>query len=204
MLFFGHTGITLGIATVLANLPQSKVWISKHLADLYPDNIELKKLKTSPFDKLAKIIDLRLLLIGSLLPDIIDKPLGHIIFRETISNGRTFCHTLLFLLIISPIGIFIHRKTHKTWLIVLAFGTGIHLILDQMWRDPQTLFWPLLNVNFEKTDTSNWIPKMIHTLVINPGDYIPEAIGLGILLWAAFIVMYRKRIWAFLRHGIIR
>jgi hypothetical protein len=36
--------------------------------------------------------DIRLLILGSLLPDLIDKPLGHIILPE--NNGRIFAHTL--------------------------------------------------------------------------------------------------------------
>ncbi len=43
------------------------------------------------------------MLIGSMLPDIIDKPLGGLICKETLGNGRTYAHTLLFLLL--PFGL---------------------------------------------------------------------------------------------------
>ena len=39
--------------------------------------------------------DLFLLVVGSLLPDIIDKPLGLILYHG-FGNGRLYAHTLLF------------------------------------------------------------------------------------------------------------
>jgi hypothetical protein len=60
MLLFGHIGITLGIFFVFSYIAP--------------------RLKT--------IIDRRYLVVGALLPDLIDKPLGLIVFASTISNGR--------------------------------------------------------------------------------------------------------------------
>ncbi|MFP3975182.1 MAG: hypothetical protein ACLFVK_03050, partial [Dehalococcoidia bacterium] len=55
---------------------------------------------------IARVIDYRIALIGSMLPDIIDKPLGIYIFTETFSNGRIYAHTLLFFLVLLLIGLF--------------------------------------------------------------------------------------------------
>ena len=92
---------------------------------------------------LGQHIDIRILLIGSLLPDIIDKPLGYLIFPETLANGRIFCHTFLFLFLVIAIGLYFHRKVKSNWLLVLSFGTFTHLVFDQIWLAPHTLFWPL-------------------------------------------------------------
>ena len=53
--------------------------------------------------KLRVKIDYKLIIIGSLLPDIIDKPVGMILLP--LENGRVFGHTLLFVLILLLIGL---------------------------------------------------------------------------------------------------
>ena len=68
MFLFGHIGVTLGVFFGLG--------------------IFIPRLKT--------IIDPKYLVIGALLPDLIDKPLGRVIFASTIANGRIIGHTLLF------------------------------------------------------------------------------------------------------------
>jgi hypothetical protein len=55
---------------------------------------------------LQKIIDYRLVLIASILPDIIDKPLGGVILKESVGNGRIYAHTFLFLLFLFGLGMF--------------------------------------------------------------------------------------------------
>lgn len=109
MLFFGHTGVTLGVATVLANLPPCQVRTSAYRRRHYSSSVAPPQKSSQPsvLDSVASFVDIRTLLIGSLLPDIIDKPLGHLLFREALSNGRTYGHTLLFLLLISTIGAYL-------------------------------------------------------------------------------------------------
>lgn len=53
--------------------------------------------------KLKVKMDYKLIIIGSLLPDIIDKPAGMILLP--LENGRVFGHTLLFILLLLIIGL---------------------------------------------------------------------------------------------------
>ncbi len=136
MLVFGHTGITLGATILLAGALKSTV--SPHVrgnkltGQEFPVTNDSPRNKLSWFIFLRQYIDIRLLLIGSLLPDIIDKPLGQFFFRETFSSGRIFAHTLLFFVLITLAGYYLYHKRNKTWLLALSFGTFTHLILDQM------------------------------------------------------------------------
>jgi len=82
MLIFGHIGVTLGVFFGLG--------------------IFLPQLKT--------IIDPKYLVIGALLPDIIDKPLGMVIFASTITTGRMIGHTLLFSLLLLLVGLYLYEK----------------------------------------------------------------------------------------------
>jgi len=122
-------------------------------------------------------MDYRLVFIGSLLPDLIDKPLGMILLP--LNNGRIFGHTLFFILILLAIGLK-HRKA-----LYLSFASILHLIEDEIWNEPETLLWPLLGFDFAKEHSSfyeylckilsEYTPSLSHI-------FISEVIGLIIIL----------------------
>jgi inner membrane protein len=210
MLILAHAGITLGAAALL-DLPSSKS--NPHVAKQY--DIEdpadgsaafstqspVSASKASRLQPLVKQIDVRVLLIGSLLPDIVDKPVGLYLFRDTFGNGRIFCHTLLFLLVITIAGVYMYRRRDKVWLLVLSFGTLAHLILDQMWLTPRTLLWPLYGIRFESEDVSEWYHNLLHGLLVNPGTYVPELVGGVILAWFIWRLVRNGKVYAFLKNG---
>lgn len=187
MLLLAHTGITLGAATLLAGAT------------------ELKKKNGDGiltwFTSLAEYVDIRILLVGSLLPDIIDKPVGVFFFRGTFSSGRIFAHTLLFLVILTAAGYYLYRRRRRTWLLVLAFGTFVHIILDQIWATPRTMLWPLLGFTFDRLEVSEWLTYWFWDLFIYPDLFIPEILGLAILLWFGITLIRRKQVGVFLRYG---
>ncbi len=186
MLMFGHPGITLGMATLVAGA------VGKPRPGF---NV------MSWFASLSRYMDIRVLLVGSLLPDIIDKPVGQYFFRETFSNGRIFSHSLLFLFVLTGIGFYLYKSRRQVWMLTLAAGTFTHLILDQMWIAPRTLFWPLLGFTFDKEDLTDWLFNIFRELVSHPERYIPELIGLLILVLFALALIFRKKVIAFLKSG---
>jgi inner membrane protein len=213
MLALGHAGLTLGMAVLLAGAairgPSAAAAAPPRTAGLHPappDRVRpgparLTERAGSWFDRLAGRVDLRILLVGSLLPDIIDKPLGHFFFRTAFSNGRILAHTMVFLILLVLAGLFLHRRAGRTWLLGLAFGTATHLVFDQIWLQPRTLWWPALGLAFERNDLTDWIPAMLHALTVNPAVYIPEAAGAAILLLLALRVLRRRGVRVFLRRG---
>ncbi len=215
MLVLAHTGITLGAAVLAAGglttgrrLPA----MGKEVAGSpRHSSQQFLSLLTSPvwqasswLTTLGKGIDIRLLLIVALLPDIIDKPLGHLFFKETLSSGRLFSHTLLFPIIITLVGLYLYRRRAKLWLLVLAFGTFIHIVLDQMWQTPQTLLWPFLGFTFPKEDITGWLPDTLNALLTDPSVYVPELIGAVIIIRFACILLHRKKVSPFIRHGRVQ
>lgn len=164
MYLFGHIGVTLGIFFGLAILAP----------------------------RLRIIIDPMFLAIGALLPDLIDKPLGRVIFASTISNGRIIGHTLFFSLILFIIGLYLYDKREKITVLSLATGSFFHLIEDEMWKSPRTLFWPAIGLRFPKGSPDNTgIMSIIYeiingienifTLHLSP-TYIPELLGFGVIV----------------------
>ena len=160
MLLFGHIGVTLGLFFVVG--------------------LFLPRLKT--------IIDPKYLAIGAILPDLIDKPLGLVIFASTITTGRMIGHTFLFSLLLFLVGLYSYGK--KRALIILSLSTGslFHLIEDQSWRVPKILFWPLQGLSFPK-DTIDYVGieqlsmlfKKCFILNFSPSS-IPEVFGLGFIV----------------------
>lgn len=185
MLLFGHTGITLGITLLLRETRNKRLsvgWFSR-IADF------------------ASYLDMRIILIGSLLPDIIDKPLGRLFFREALGNGRTFAHTLFFLILITLAATYLYRLRGTTWLLAIAFGTFTHLIFDQMWRYLRTFLWPVYGFAFERADIADYIGYLWNALLTEPAVYIPEIIGVVILAGFAIVLLRKRKIIWFLRHG---
>lgn len=208
MLALGHSGLTLGAAVLLAGAlsgkRSSKASRNRAEESASPASQIAPSNKVSWLDSLANYIDIRLLLIGSLLPDIIDKLVGQVLFKETFSNGRIFAHTLLFLILLTVAGLYFYRRRSQTGLLAITFGTMTHLIFDQMWHIPQTLFWPLLGFALVKIDLSNWIPGMLLAMLTAPSVYVPELLGGAILAWFALTLLRRKKIYAFIRYGRIQ
>ncbi|MFC1963830.1 metal-dependent hydrolase [Chloroflexota bacterium] len=200
MLVLAHTGITLGAALALNRLfPKNSRTPGNQATDKSPGPTPAsRQSKTASWlNSLADRIDIRLLLIGAMLPDIIDKPIGHFFFQ----NGRIFSHTLLFFLIVASAGVWIYLKSRKTPGLTLAFGMLTHLILDKMWLTPQTLFWPLYGFAFGRIDLTDWASNIFYSLLNSPQTYAPETIGGVILGWLGLVLLRRRRLWAFLKQG---
>jgi len=210
VLIFGHTGITLGAALALLNSPFSRSYFLSSGEDKIGGHCQSCPRATSVRNHTSRAfqfttvlenqIDLRLLLIGSVLPDIIDKPIGQFFFADIFNNGRIFCHTLLFLIAITLAGLYFYRIRAATQLLILSFGTFMHLILDQMWLYPQTILWPIYGFVFPKAYLEHWLEKLLHDLCTDPSVYVPELLGLAILVWFTVLLLRRGKIHAFIKN----
>ena len=198
MLFLAHTGITLGAVAIVAGL--STIHPARYPSQSITSRLGYPfRIISQGLTSLGKLIDTRLLLIAALLPDIIDKPLGLLLLKETLNSSRIFSHTLLFAIFTAVAGLYLYRQRNRTWLLVLSFGILMHLILDQMWLAPETLFWPLSSSGFEESGSTDWLSGILHTLVTNPRVYIAEMVGVAIIAW--FLLLHRRDIYALIRYG---
>lgn len=142
--------------------------------------------------------DLIFVAIGSMLPDIIDKPLGDVIYG-TPNMGRIFAHTLLFLLLLGIAALY----AHDLRLASLCGGVLTHLIFDSMWNSPTILFWPLLG-DFPPApylDTMSYIQMLLLGLR-QPMVLIPEILGLTYLIY--LLIEKRQNIASWIRQSIFR
>ncbi|HOI57387.1 MULTISPECIES: metal-dependent hydrolase [unclassified Methanoculleus] len=82
--------------------------------------------------------------LGAVLPDLIDKPVGHILLADSLDSGRIFAHGLLFLVLLLALGIAVERRQGSFALLAVAAGGLSHQVLDTMWTLPVTWCFPLL------------------------------------------------------------
>jgi len=211
MLIFGHTGITLGAAVLLAGavighrfpkaVVDEAVGSSPHASPGTSNPSGGASPKMPWLTRLGSYVDIRLLLVGSLVPDIIDKPVGAYILKEAFSNGRIFSHTLLFLILITVAGWYLYQYHRQKWLLILSFGTFAHLVLDRMWETPQTLLWPLFGFAFPLVELTYWLPRLFQSLFTNPDVYIPELVGAAVIVWFIWTLLRGRKVYTFLRYG---
>lgn len=140
-----------------------------------------------------RTVDYRLVLLGAILPDLIDKPLGFLLGLET----RLWAHTLVFFLAVLAASAIPSVRS----LVGLALGVGSHLFLDRIWEQPWVLWWPAFGVGFP-LDGVNF-SNLLQVLVSDPYVIGGEIVGTAVLLM--FARAHGIRSWAalkrFLRDG---
>jgi inner membrane protein len=151
----------------------------------------------------ARRIDYRVVLLGAVLPDLIDKPVGRIFFEEQFQTSRLFGHTLLFVtVLLLAIQLVLRGRTARRWFI-LPIAALIHLVLDGMWNHPVTLFWPLFSTTFPPDPVDNYWLEMLLRPFEEPWELVKELVGLGIFVYLirAFELQIPARRRDFVREG---
>ena len=138
-------------------------------------------------------VDFRLVLLGSILPDLIDKPLGAILHLE----ARLWAHSLLFLAGILVLSLLPALRGLR-W---VGFGDAVHLLVDLIWEQPMVVLWPALGLAFPPGEQS--FGGYLQVLLTDPYVQFGEIVGGSILIAAAW--RYRLFSWnrlrQFLRDG---
>lgn len=131
-------------------------------------------------------VDLRFLIVGSILPDLIDKPIGEVLFAESIGTGRWVGHTLVFTTMIMAVVLLMTRRgrRRRAWM-ALAVGALFHLMLDAMWTLPEVLFWPFLGLEFPPGPDNYWT-TLFERFFDSPFAVVGEVAGLLYLAWLAY------------------
>ena len=135
---------------------------------------------------IADAIDYRLVALGALLPDLIDKPPTWFI----VDNGHTVGHTLLFSLTILLPGLLLLARRNDPRLLAVGVAVLSHLAGDPVTHAPGTLLWPLLGTDFAQV-----------TLLGTRATILTETAAGLILLLVARRVALRGRLDALLLDG---
>jgi inner membrane protein len=185
LILFGHLGLTVGAFKLYKEASS----MSRHREkSRLPD------------------IDYRFVLLGFVLPDLIDKPIGALLFINTYHNSRIYAHTLLFSLILIISGAVLRKRRNSNIVLTLGIGSMIHLILDGMWQYPETILWPFFNINAALSAKNGWLGVLLgfpykfdhwlatsmDHLLRDPSPLIFELAG-AVIIAVIFIGLLRKK-----------
>jgi hypothetical protein len=136
-------------------------------------------------------IDYRTVIVGAMLPDIVDKPLGLWIAPDLVDHSlRSIAHSLLFGLLVLAIGGLFLVARRRPRAVLLGIASSGHLIMDRMWSNPTILLWPFLGWEFaaEYPGIGEWASGHLTNLLTFFTD-IPELFGfLAIIGFTAHIL----------------
>ncbi|MDK1019224.1 MAG: metal-dependent hydrolase [Actinomycetota bacterium] len=131
-------------------------------------------------------MDLRFLVFGALLPNLIDTPIAAAMWPLW-QAPRLWSHSLLFSATVMVLVLLVTRRgpRRKQWML-LATGILLHIAFDTMWAEPETLWWPFLGWEFTRGASATFGVHLAGVLR-NPWVWSGEAIGLLYLgyLWRA-------------------
>ena len=129
----------------------------------------------------AMDVDYRGAAVAALLPDLIDKPISLTVMAKS-GTSQGLSHTLLGQALLTLATIRVKPEWRPYALI-----SNSHLLADQMWRYPRTLFFPL----FGKFDTWRFMgtPSAMLSayaeIATRPAIVAVEVVGLALLAWVA-------------------
>ena len=122
MLLSGHVGLTVGVIKVFEKI------------------IPRKNITSSNF------VDYRIVMVGSILPDIIDKPLVQIIYGLQYHSGHFIAHSFVFSVALISIGIILLILKRTKNFFLLGICCLIHQLFDKLMLLP-SVFLPIYLVS---------------------------------------------------------
>jgi LexA-binding, inner membrane-associated putative hydrolase len=131
-------------------------------------------------------VDVRFLLLGAILPDLIDLLFGTVIMGDTLATGELWFHTLL-----APtlymIGVLILTRRGRRRRAFMALGVGwlFHILLDGMWTDAEVLFWPFFGWEMPAGQPPFW-PQAWERAMGDSWRWALDVVGLAYLIWIWF------------------
>jgi hypothetical protein len=139
--------------------------------------------------------DLRWVIFFTLVADIVDKPLGLWVFKETINNGRVWFHSLSVNLLVTLV-LVVARKPG-----VYSLSLWLHQLCDRMWMRPWVALWPLTGrFGYRDLAFEDWVYG-----IFNPYNVVSDVAGVVVLVFFAwrYRLFRSERLTAWLRSGRI-
>ncbi len=127
-------------------------------------------------------VDVRFLLFGALLPDLIDMPLGTLVLADRYSTSELWAHSLT-LPTLYMIGVLLLTRRGRRRRAFMAVGVGwlFHLLLDGMWTNQEVMFWPLFG-DIPSGESPFW-PGAWERALSDPWRWLRDALGMVYLVW---------------------
>ena len=127
-------------------------------------------------------MDLRFLVLGAVVADLIDTPVG-LIGYQSLGAVRLGSHSLLVasLAMVTVVVLTRRGRPRRRWM-ALAVGMLAHLVLDAMWADQETFLWPFLGWEFTPAGPAT-VGGYLRAVLTDPVMWAGELAGLVYLVW---------------------
>jgi hypothetical protein len=127
------------------------------------------------------LVDVRFLVAGVIVPDLVDLTIGTVLTPE-LGSGQLWSHTLAApTLVVIVVLITTRRGARRRAWMALAVGMFLHLLLDGMWTSTEVFLWPLFGLDFPAGSTPYW-PAAWERALDDPWRWAKEALGLVYLI----------------------
>ena len=209
---FGHVGLTLGVAYTGYRVVRQGLLGNR--AGLGAGTEAVKSTaqpvaSTGDTDAGASLrfvgLDYRLLIVGSVIPDLIDKPIGLWLAPDLVNGStRGIAHTLAFALVLLAVLSLAFMPRFSPNSLALGLGNAGHLLLDQMWRNSSVLLWPFLGSDLPQRagSISQYADSKLWDALKFYADP-PELIGAIVILALAAKLLRDREVRGFLRSGTV-
>lgn len=149
-------------------------------------------------------IDYRYVLVGAILPDVVDGVLGLFFFNGP--AGRWVAHSIVSLIVVTVAILMAFTGDLRQSVFGIGVGWLLHLVADGMWQAPKTFLWPAFGTGFANSprEPYSW-DLFVHPLA-HLGTWAGELIGVAVLawFWVAFRLGRGGRAKRFLADGYLR
>ena len=150
-------------------------------------------------------IDYRYILIGAILPDVVDAILigSSVVVSE---SGRGPAHSIAAVIVVALIILLGLRGELRQAVFGIAVGWLLHLVGDAVWAAPKTFLWPAFGSGFEASPSEPYSWALFTDPFANLKVWLGELAGLGALIWfwIAFRLGEDGRLRLFLSDGYLR
>lgn len=128
-------------------------------------------------------VDVRYLVLGAVVSDLIDLPIGTLLLESDFSTGELWMHTLVAPAVLTTAVLIVTRRglRRRRWMAV-AVGMLFHILLDGMWTTTEVFWWPLAGLGFPRGPSPYWAEAWSRALS-DPWRWVREVIGAGYLVW---------------------
>jgi hypothetical protein len=149
-------------------------------------------------------IDYRFVLLGAVLPDVVDALLRP--WTDPGPSGRGIAHSLLAPSAVAVAVVLLGSGERRLALFGIAVGWLLHLVGDGMWEAPATFLWPAFGWRFSSSPRETYSWDLFRHPLEHAGTWAAELAGACILawFWIAFELGRGARWRAFLRDGHLR
>jgi hypothetical protein len=127
-------------------------------------------------------VDIRFLVAGAILPDLIDLTIGTVVLADRYSTGELWFHSLLLPSIyMAGVVALTRRGRRRRAFMAVGIGWLFHLLLDGMWANQDVFLWPFFGA-IPPGEAPFW-PLAWERALNDPWRWVKEAVGLGYLIW---------------------